>query len=157
MGVRTRVIRALLNGLFKSMPRSIGGYASPFWRSATGSERGRLFRRNRNSTGMKDHDDHHIDMSDEALSIVSDYMYGECANAGQEAIIALWLDSIDISVGYIDDTNLLEDKHIVHDPWGNMVFNDQPYPEAVGLIIEGAYGVLADYISTLPSSGGWGL
>lgn len=128
--------------------RNAAGYAGGSMSYKTGAARQALYRLNSNSTGGQVLDDYEVDMTDEAQSKVLSYMYGECVNAGQEALIDQAADDMDIICIIFKDFNPEHKAQPDESPIAHIQIPTN-HPEAVGLILLNAVNVFYDYVESV--------
>lgn len=128
--------------------RNAAGYPGLRMSYQTGSIRQSLFRRNSNATGGQVLDDYEVDMTANAKWEVENYMRGECANAGQESLVATAIDEMDIILIIYQDFN---PEHTSQPDEGPIAHIQIPtsHPEAIGEIIAGAIDVFYEYAESV--------
>lgn len=128
--------------------RNAAGYAGKSMRYGTGAGRRALYGKNSNATGGQVEDDYEVDMSSAAHSVVANYMRGECANAGQEALIEAAIDNMEILLIIYQDFNPEHTDQPDESPLAHIDISTN-HPEAVGQILDGAINLFYEYAESV--------
>jgi hypothetical protein len=150
---RARIAFRLAKGLSHRISnlghqRNAAGYAGKSMRYGTGAGRRALYGRNSNATGGQVEDDYEVDMTSNAISEVSSYMRGECANAGQEALVEQSLNDMKCVLVIYKDFNPGHAAQPDESPIAHIEIGTN-HPEAIGQIVEGAINLFYEYAESV--------
>ena len=112
------------------------------------SIRSLLYKLNSNSTGGQVEDDYEVDYTSEAKWEVSNYMRGECANAGQESLVETAIDEMEIVLIVYKDFNPGHTSQPDESPIAHIALSTA-HPEAIGEILDGAINLFYEYADSV--------